>query len=64
MVPDPRTERAGICGHRRTTGNTEWVCIAEPHDEDDVVRPFGLYGNYPKSEQHAFVPRYPKGSKK
>lgn len=60
MNPDPRTERAGICGVTHICSRIEWVCILEVHDK--VYQGKGgrvILSNNPTSFRHYFVNKWP-----
>jgi hypothetical protein len=63
MVPDPRTERRGIC-RAMTIGGTgiEWVCIKLVHAPDDGKIYGARRGVIPTADRHYYVPRYPNRS--
>jgi hypothetical protein len=50
---------APICGEVRCTGSVEWICVRAPHPDKPGRRKKWTPPNYPMSEQHHMVRRYP-----
>lgn len=56
---DPRIHE-NICRITQTINGREWVCIADPHDSAyQKSRQRDARGNWPRSERHYFVRRFP-----
>lgn len=49
--------KPGICGHTRTIGRFEWICVREPHENVYRRRRRSRHGEPYTTEQPQYPPR-------